>query len=85
MRYWWVNHKQTFNQEFAGGYIWAPKLKANGARNRFYDNMRLVAPGDYIFSYAFGCIQGVGIALTFALDSPRPSEFLGDFVWDESG
>jgi HNH endonuclease len=85
MRYWWVNHKQTFKQEFFGKYIWAPKRKANGARNRFYDNMRLVAPGDYIFSYADGRVQGGGIALSIALDAPKPTEFEGDFVWNESG
>jgi len=30
MRYWWVNHKQTFRHEFEGRYIWSPKRKKNG-------------------------------------------------------
>jgi putative restriction endonuclease len=37
MRYWWVNQNQTFRQEIAGGYLWSPKRKADGARNPFYD------------------------------------------------
>ena len=36
MRYWWVNHKQTFRHEFEGRYIWSPKRKRDGLRNRFY-------------------------------------------------
>ena len=40
MNFWWVNHKQTFRQEFDGGYIWCPKLKKNGGRNHFYETVR---------------------------------------------
>jgi len=42
MRYWWVNQKQTYRHEIRGGYLWSPKKNANGATNRFYDNMREV-------------------------------------------
>lgn len=51
MRYWWVNQNQTYRHEVAGGYLWSPKLKANGAANPFYEFMREVAPGDVIFSF----------------------------------
>jgi hypothetical protein len=44
MRFWWVNHKQTYRQEIGGGYIWSPKAKINGVRNQSYDYMRLVEP-----------------------------------------
>ena len=86
MRYWWVNHKQTFRHEFGGGYIWSPKTKRGGAFNRFYETMREVAPGDVIFSYAGGVIRGFGIAKTHCYTSPRPDEFghIGE-VWDEIG
>ena len=30
MRYWWVNHKQTFRHEFEGGYLWSPKRSRVG-------------------------------------------------------
>ena len=86
MRYWWVNHKQTFRHEFSGNYIWSPKTKRGGAFNRFYETMREVAPGDLIFSYAGGVIRGFGIAKTHCYTSPRPDEFghIGE-VWDEIG
>ena len=63
MRYWWVNHKQTFRYEFSGNYVWSPKTKRGGALNPFYETMREVAPGDVVFSYAGGVIQGFGYAL----------------------
>jgi HNH endonuclease len=86
MRYWWVNHKQTFRHEFSGNYIWSPKTKRGGALNPFYETMREVAPGDIVFSYAGGVIQGFGIARTHCYTSPRPDEFghIGE-VWDELG
>jgi hypothetical protein len=51
VRYWWVNQKQTHRHEIRGGYLWSPKRRADQTRNRFYDNMRLVAPGDLVLSY----------------------------------
>jgi putative restriction endonuclease len=86
MRYWWVNHKQTFRHEFSGNYIWSPKTKRNGAFNAFYETMREVAPGDVVFSYAGGAIRGFGIAKTHCYTSPRPDVFghIGQ-VWDRVG
>jgi hypothetical protein len=86
MRYWWVNHKQTFRHEFGGNYIWSPKAKRGGALNPFYETMREVAPVDIIFSYAGGVIQGFGVAQTHCYTSPRPDEFghIGD-AWDQLG
>jgi hypothetical protein len=86
MRFWWVNHKQTFRHEFGGNFVWSPKTKRGGALNRFYETMREVAPGDLVFSYAGGVIQGFGIAQTHCYTSPRPNEFghIGE-AWDEIG
>ena len=51
MRYWWVNQNQTYVQEVGGGYLWSPKVNANGRSNRFYDSMIEAAPGDVVFSF----------------------------------
>src|SRR5687768_6807338 len=86
MNFWWVNHKQTFRQEFFGKYIWSPKTKKDGSLNYFYETMRLVAPGDIVFSYADGAVQGFGYAKSPAYTCPRPDEFgkVGA-NWDEKG
>ena len=75
MRYWWVNHAQTVRQEIAGGYLWSPVTEANGARSRFYDNMRRAASGDVVLSYAEGRVGRVGVVADFAISAPKPEEF----------
>src|SRR5438067_6007238 len=75
MQFWWVNHKQTFNQEIEGQYLWSPKTNKGGARNRFYDNMRLANPGDFVLSYADQAIRFVGRVAEFAFTAPKPTEF----------
>jgi putative restriction endonuclease len=86
MRYWWVNHNQTFRQEFHGRYIWSPKRKSNGSQNRFYDFLREVMPGDVVFSYSDTVLQGAGFATSYCYTCPRPAEFghIGE-VWDVVG
>lgn len=60
--FWWVNHKQTHQSEYAGGYIWSPKTKKNKSVNEGYLNLTRVRVGDQIFSYADGAINAIGIA-----------------------
>ncbi len=86
MNFWWVNHKQTFRHEFSGGYLWSPKRRRDESHNLFYDFMRLVKPGELVFSYAEGEVQGVGTAISHCYTSPRPDEFghIGE-SWDRVG
>ena len=86
VRYWWVNHAQTMRQEVEGGYLWSPVAEANGAKSRFYDNMRRAAPGDVVLSYAEGRVGKVGIVADFAISAPKPEEFgsIGTY-WSATG
>ena len=86
MAYWWVNHKQTRDHEVRGGYLWSPYRNKNGAFNQTYENMKLVCPGDSVFSYAHGRIGAVGRVAESASPSPKPVEFgnVGDY-WSNEG
>lgn len=86
MNFWWVNHKQTFRQEFGGGYVWCPKRKKDGSRNHFYETMRSARRGDLVLSYANAVVQGFGFARTHCYSCPQPDDFgkIGE-VWDQSG
>ncbi|MFZ4394608.1 MAG: HNH endonuclease [Kiritimatiellia bacterium] len=75
MSYWWVNQNQTYPQEVGGGYLWSPKRNANDARNHFYETMRVVAPGDMVFSFCDTRIKAIGVVRSLAYESPRPEEF----------
>ncbi len=86
MAFWWVNHKQTRDHEVRGGYLWSPMRNANGAFNQTYENMRLVRPGDTVFSYAHGRIGAIGRVTDAAEACPKPDEFetVGDY-WSHEG
>ncbi len=86
MKYWWVNQKQTYRQEIAGGYMWSPKSNSNGAKNPYYDFMTEVSPGDVVFSYANGQIIAVGVATSNAFTAIKPKDFgsIGD-SWSDEG
>lgn len=75
MKYWWVNQKQTHRHEIGGGYLWSPKRRADNARNQFYENMKVVAPGDTVYSYWEGAVRAYGTIASFGYDAPRPVEF----------
>ncbi|GAA5082842.1 HNH endonuclease [Lysobacter panacisoli] len=86
MAFWWVNHKQTREQEVQGGYMWSPLRNADGKFNQTYENMRLVRPGDIVFSYADGFIGDIGHVSEAASISPKPTEFgnVGSY-WSNEG
>lgn len=86
MNYWWVNQNQTYRHEIAGGYLWSPKVKTNGASNHFYDNMARVKPGDIVFSFCDMMIKAIGVATAVAQTATKPTEFgaVGD-VWGSEG
>jgi hypothetical protein len=72
--YWWVNHRQNFRQEFAGGYLWSPKCNRNGSANESYTNMTRVRGGDTVFSCAAGELRAVGVVLAGAREASKPVE-----------
>ncbi len=86
MRYWWVNHNQTAEHELAGGYLWSPKREKGNKRSQFYNNMRIVAPGDKVLSFVDSQIGHVGVAVDFAVAALKPPEFgdSGDY-WSNDG
>ncbi len=86
MRFWWVNHKQTFSAEIAGQYIWCPKHRKDGARHHFYETLREVQRGDLVFSFAHAHLQALGVAKLPCYSCPRPDEFgrVGQ-AWNDRG
>ena len=75
MHYWWVNQNQTYTHEVGGGYLWSPKVNANGRRNRFYEAMTEAAPGDVVFSFCDTYIKAIGVVIGTCQSVPKPTEF----------
>ncbi|MBD8825355.1 HNH endonuclease [Pseudomonas sp. CFBP 13602] len=85
MNFWWVNHKQTHRDEYAGGYIWSPKKKKNNVANEGYLNLTRVIAGDRIFSYAAGVIKAVGVATQSHVEAVIPPTHSDAADWEEAG
>lgn len=86
MRFWWVNHSQTVQQEVDGGYIWSPRRERNGSRSQFYDNLLECQPEDYIISFAKQHIRYLGKISGQSVHAPKPIEFgISGENWDETG
>jgi hypothetical protein len=85
MRYWWVNQNQTYKAEVPGGFLWSPKTRVDGAKNRFYENMRLVEPNDVVFSFCDTYIKAVGVATDRAATAPKPDFGKVGKEWSEEG
>jgi hypothetical protein len=86
MRYWWVNHKKTFEEEVGGGYLWSPKVEKGGRISEFYNNMTRATPGDLVFSFAHTRIQKVGFVSSRAVSKAQPAELRKDNTsWDTDG
>lgn len=86
MKYWWVNHNQTFAHEQGEGYLWSPKREANGARSQFYENMRRARAGDMVVSFADRRIKAIGRVASEATTAQKPAIFGGTGAnWADSG
>ena len=85
MRYWWVNQNQTYRKEIRGNFMWSPKANANGVRNQFYENMRMVSIGDIVFSFYDTRIQALGVATGTAQTAPKPDFGSAGLNWSEEG
>ena len=85
MNYWWVNQNQTYKAEVGGGFLWSPKTRADGARNKFYDNMLDVHPGDVVFSFCDTRIKAVGVVTQQAVSSPKPDFGSAGAAWSAEG
>lgn len=85
MRYWWVNQNQTHRAEIRGNFMWSPKVKANGARNPFYDFMREASVGDIVFSFYDTLIQAIGVVTAPAQTAPKPDFGSAGTNWANEG
>lgn len=85
VRYWWVNQNQTYKREVEGGFLWSPKTNRDGRRNRFYDNMTEVSPGDLVLSFCDTEIKAIGIATGSAVSAEKPNFANIGGQWENEG
>lgn len=85
MAYWWVSQRTTFNEDRAGGLLWAPKLDKMRKTPHHWATLTRINPGDIVFSYFKQCIAAIGVAKSKGYEHPRPAVFKTAEEWQDDG
>lgn len=65
--------------------MWSPMTNSNGARNQFYEFMKVVEPGDIVFSFAETYIKAIGVATSRVQECPKPDFGNAGSYWANLG
>ena len=88
MNTFYVFQGETYAEEYAGCYVWSPKLNKAGHKNAGYTMMTNVKKGDVIFHHANGKLMAISIAKTDCYDSQQPLALVKaktSVNWDNDG
>ena len=80
---WWVNQGATYNEERAGGYVWAPLTNKVGHEVPHHVAVNQLRVGQKVVHYAAGQIRAVSTVVQPPETHPKPME-LGT-AWGETG
>lgn len=80
---WWVNQGATYNEERAGGYVWAPLTNKAGQEVPHHVAVNQLRVGQTVVHYAAGQIRAVSTVVQPPETHPKPVE-LGT-AWGETG
>lgn len=81
----YVFQGSTFEQEYQGGYLWAPVTNKAGDTFHHWERLLDVRPGDVILHGYNGNIQAVSIARAACYDCVQPKELQTEDAWDLEG
>ena len=84
----YVHQGQTYNEERAGGYVWAPQLNKGGWKNAGYTTMTYIRKGDYILHSVKGKIMAISIAESDCYEANQPKELVAADTtvdWNDEG
>jgi hypothetical protein len=81
----YVFQGQTFESEYKGGYIWAPKYSAGDRTCHHWDRLLDVREGDIILHGSNGLIKAVSFAKGSCYDEIIPKELEDGSTWESEG
>lgn len=82
-QYFFVFQNESFDEEYKGGYLWAPQYGNSGRRVSHWEQMKNVRKGDLIIHSYIKKIVAVSIAKTDVYEADRPSELPNQ--WETEG
>ena len=84
-RTYYVFQGGSFDDEYAGGYIWAPYESKSGRPFHYWERLKDLKPGDMIFHAAHGKIKAISIVKSPYAVVGRPVKLDGMFAEGERG
>lgn len=85
---YWVFQGQSFDREYLGGYIWAPKYSKGYKNNKpphYWTRLDEVQKGDIILHGCKGELAAVSVAQDKFFDCKQPKELEREGLWDTDG
>ena len=85
-RTYYVFQGGSFNDEYAGGYIWAPYESRYGMKFHYWDRLKDLHKGDMLFHADHGKIRAISIVREPHVVAARPvEELVGMYEGDNRG
>ena len=81
--YFYVFQNQSFDEECAGEFLWAPKLAKDGSENHHWSRMEEIKKGDVILHGYMQHIAAISIAKEDCYSAHRPQELSDE--WNNDG
>lgn len=81
----YVFQGSTFEQEYQGGYLWAPVTNKAGDTFHHWDRLLDARQGDVILHGYNGHVQAVSIVRAACYDCVQPKELQTEDAWDLEG
>ncbi len=85
MNYYFVFQNKSFEYEYKGGYLWAPKRTESGKRISHWENMKNVKKGDIILHSVHKKIVAISIAKDDCIEAQQPYELKREWLWQDDG
>ena len=73
----------TFEEEYLGRFLWAPKYTKSGGTRHHWERMVEICQGDVIFHCSNGYVRAISKAQGAYVDSPRPTVNLTGVDWTQ--
>ena len=83
MNYFFVFQNKTYNEEYSGGYLWAPQYGNTGRKVSHWEKMKEVRRGDVIIHSYKKQIKAISIAKRDVFAAKRPAELSNE--WKQEG
>ena len=84
-RTYYVFQGGSFDDEYAGGYIWAPYESKYGMKFHYWDRLKDLKEGDMLFHADHGKIRAVSLVRGPHAVAARPGELVGPYEEDTHG